>query len=38
VPALNADSTLFGAAEAAFEGLLADPMAVIAASVHATAS
>jgi predicted NBD/HSP70 family sugar kinase len=38
VPALKADSTLLGAAEAAFEGLLADPMAVIADSVHATAS
>lgn len=29
VPALNGDSTLIGAAEAAFEGLLADPLAVI---------
>ncbi len=38
VPALNADSTLFGAAEAAFESLLADPMAAIADSIHATAS
>lgn len=38
VPALNADSTLLGAAEAAFEGLLADPMVVLAESVHATAS
>ena len=38
VPALKADSTLLGAAEAAFEGLLADPMVVLAESVHATAS
>lgn len=38
VPSLKADSTLLGAAEAAFEGLLADPVAVITDSAHATAS
>ena len=38
VPALNGDSTLLGAAEAAFESLLADPIEVLARAQHAAAS
>ncbi len=36
VPALKGDSTLIGAAEAAFEGLLADPISVIADQASAS--
>lgn len=38
VPALNGDSTLLGAAETAFEDLLADPIEVLSTSHHAVAS
>lgn len=38
IPALNGDSTLLGAAEIAFEDLLADPLHVLARSHHAVAS
>jgi predicted NBD/HSP70 family sugar kinase len=38
VPALGGDSSLLGAAEAAFEDLLDDPLAVLENAVHATAS
>ena len=38
VPALNGDSTLLGAAEAAFEALLTDPIDVLTRSHHAVAS
>jgi predicted NBD/HSP70 family sugar kinase len=38
VPALGGDSSLLGAAEAAFEGLLEDPITVLEDSVHAAAS
>ena len=38
VPALNGDSTLLGAAEAAFEALLTDPIDVLTHSHHAVAS
>lgn len=38
VPALNGDSTVVGAAEAAFEALLGDPLDVLEQSQHAVAS
>lgn len=38
VPALNGDSTLMGAAETAFEGLLTDPIDALAHAHHAVAS
>ena len=38
VPALSGDSPLLGAAEAAFDALLADPISVIADVAHASAS
>ncbi len=38
VPALNGDSTLIGAAESAFEGLLTDPIDVVSHAHHAVAS
>ena len=38
VPALDGDSTLIGAAETAFEELLADPIDVLSRSPHAAAS
>jgi predicted NBD/HSP70 family sugar kinase len=38
VPALGGDSTLLGAAEVAFESLLADPIGVLAHAHHAAAS
>lgn len=38
VPALNGDSTLLGAAETAFEGLLSDPIAVLQQAPHDVAS
>lgn len=38
VPALNGDSTLLGAAETAFEDLMADPIDVLSRSHHAVAS
>ena len=38
VPALNGDSTLLGAAETAFEALLADPIDVLQHAPHAVAS
>jgi predicted NBD/HSP70 family sugar kinase len=37
-PALNGDSTLLGAAEAAFETLLSDPLTVLSQAPHAAAS
>ena len=38
VPALSGDSTLLGAAETAFDGLLSDPIRVLSHAHHAVAS